>query len=153
MIIVYAIFAYICISVASMILFVITGDEANGNVVLGGLLWPISLPLFILCQLYDLCIKMLKIIENEVRNKNKKSGEQLIADEATLKKDKLLFKIKIRDLDDLPKALYGVYPVISYDRSKKKYIIETSFYENKAFKDFGFNKEVCKWLDVEIIEE
>lgn len=153
MIIVYAIFAYICISVASMILFVITGDEANGNVVLGGLLWPISLPLFILCQLYDLCIKMLKIIENEVRNKNKKSGEQLIADEATLKKDKLLFKIKIRDLDDLPKALYGVYPVISYDRSKKKYIIDTSFYENKAFKDFGFNKEVCKWLDVEIIEE
>lgn len=152
MIIVYVIFAYICISVASMILFVITGDEANGNVVLGGLLWPISLPLFILCQLYDLCIKMLKVVENEVKNRGKESEEQLIADGATLRKDRLLLKIKIRDLDDLPK-LYGIYPVISYDRSKKKYIIDTSFYENKAFKDFGFNKKVCKWLDVEIIEE
>lgn len=153
MIIVYVIFAYICISVASMILFVITGEEANGKVVFCGICWPITLPLFILCQLYDLCIKMLKIIENEVRNKNKESEEQLIADEATLKKDNLLFKIKIRDLDDLPKASYGIYPVISYDRSKKKYIIDTSFYGDKSFKDFSFNKEVCKWLDVEIIEE
>lgn len=153
MIIVYAIFAYICISVASMILFVVSGREADGDVVFCGITWPITLPLFILTILYDLCIKMLKVVENEVKNKGKESEEQLIADGATLRKDRLLLKIKIRDLDDLPKALYGVYPVISYDRSKKKYIIDTSFYENKAFKDFGFNKEVCKWLDVEIIEE
>lgn len=153
MIIVYAIFAYICISVASMILFVITGDEANGNVVFGGICWPITLPLFILTALYDLCIKMLKVVENEVRNKNKKSGEQLIADEAILKKDNLLFKIKIRGLDDLPKASYGIYPVISYNRSKKRYIVDTDFYEKGAFRQFGFDKEVCNWLDVEIIEE
>lgn len=48
MIIVYAIFAYICISVASMILFVITGDEANGNVVFGGICWPILLIAFVI---------------------------------------------------------------------------------------------------------
>lgn len=69
MIIVYAIFAYICISVASMILFVVSGKEADGDVVFCGITWPVTLPLFILCQLYDLCIKMLKVVENEVRNK------------------------------------------------------------------------------------
>ena len=62
MIVVYVIFVYICISVASMIIFVVSGKEADGDVVFCGITWPVTLPLFILTILYDLCIKMLKVV-------------------------------------------------------------------------------------------
>lgn len=153
MIIVYAIFAYICISVASMILFVIIGEEANGDVVLGGILWPISLLLFILYQLYYLCIKMLKVVKSEVKGESDKYNSQLIPSEAIIKNGKVIIRIRIRDVKDLPDSSYGIYPVIYYNKNKGEYCITTEFYKDGVFKRFYDYEDICKWLDVKILDQ
>ena len=163
MIIVYAIFAYICISVASMILFVITGEEANGSVVFGGICWPITLPLFILCQLYDLCIKMLKVVENEVKNKkdcvkrkkgcNADSDLADIPDEAIIEKDGIVVKIKINRMDDIPDIGYGIIPVLHYNKGNYSYEAGIEFYSKGEFEQFSKNRKACRWFDIKVIKD